>query len=319
MRRSVHVVVTCTKRKRFIVSPRSRVSSVDGSIPEIRALEWIARLESDNGPKISAVQLYAGEHWRIVQSIASSTWVGSSVRIWVLSAGYGLVPIDAALTPYAATFSPTDSESIYNESSGLPWRPFCERWWKTLTGWSAVPHVPRTLADVTRGDPDATVLVAASETYLNVIGPDLRVVRESRADPENLTIFSAGARPITGISDNFASFDARVRMTLGGSLMSLNVRALQDALSAGPPYRVSRTNDRLHELSTAALPMTKIHRQSMTDDQVLDFIAAELRQNPSAKWSPLLRKLRDERRLACEQKRFRTLFQHAAGKTKDQV
>ena len=46
----------------------------------------------------------------------------------------------------------------------------------------------------------------------------------------------------------------------------------------------------------------------MADDEVLRFIHLELKKDPSAKCTRLLRRLRDSGR-ACEQARFKGLFQ----------
>ncbi|AKJ00106.1 Hypothetical protein AA314_01732 [Archangium gephyra] len=53
-------------------------------------------------------------------------------------------------------------------------------------------------------------------------------------------------------------------------------------------------------------PPPRIQRTPMTDDEVRQFIAREMR-TAQRTWSALLRQLRDNG-LACEQQRFRQLF-----------
>ena len=53
--------------------------------------------------------------------------------------------------------------------------------------------------------------------------------------------------------------------------------------------------------------LVKYERKTMSDDEVMEYIAGEISRNPKLKASPLLRKLRDSGR-ACEQKRFGRLY-----------
>src|SRR5512132_4121876 len=102
---TVHVVVTCTNRKKRPVPARLRLGSLPSGSIARRVDTWIRRLcEDANEPTVAASDLYAGEHWTIVRSLPDLSSNTENVRLWVCSAGYGLVPVDAQIRPYAATF-----------------------------------------------------------------------------------------------------------------------------------------------------------------------------------------------------------------------
>src|SRR5262249_60429005 len=86
---------------------------------------------------LPASELYTGQqHVRLMRGVQafveahSKTGAASTVDLWVLSAGYGLVPGSCKLAPYSATFK------------GMPT--------KTLRAWAAELDVPKTIRRVLR-------------------------------------------------------------------------------------------------------------------------------------------------------------------------
>lgn len=137
---------------------------------------------------------------------------------------------------------------------------------------------------------------------------DLADAAAELQDPTLLSIVSAGTDRLTGVSDNLLPFDARLRRVLGGGMMSLNVRVAREVLRQGWPLRAPELAARLAAIAEGLEPVTSPVRAPQDDDAVRTFLLEELERDPSQHCSPLLRKLRDERNWACEQKRFRTLF-----------
>src|SRR4051812_26361709 len=99
---TVNVVVTCTKRKGRPVAPRQMLRTVpDGRSIKQRAASWLNRLQG-GGEATPVIDLYAGDHWSVVRSIAVAHEEAPRARLWVCSAGYGLVPLESHLLPYSA-------------------------------------------------------------------------------------------------------------------------------------------------------------------------------------------------------------------------
>src|SRR5258707_1212852 len=91
-------------------------TSAPGGTSWARATAWVERLASEvNTPAVRAVDLYAGEHWRVAASLPDlviDAATGTDARLWACSAGYGLIPAHAMVRPYAATLSPGHADSV---------------------------------------------------------------------------------------------------------------------------------------------------------------------------------------------------------------
>ena len=114
-------------------------------------------------------------------------------------------------------------------------------------------------------------------------------------------------------------FDSRLREVVGGSQVALNIRTLALALRRARRLEVEDLRGVVARLMDR-LPVAKLYkRKPGTDHELRRFIRTELSKNPSARATPLLRQWRTMGR-ACEQGRFKTLFEEAArrGRTQSQ-
>ena len=110
---ALHVIAGCTDRKRLPTPAPLRLGSLHGSAGSDRFAVWWRTLERDRSPTRPAAELYAGDHWSVIRELPGlGAKDGLTVRLWVASAGYGLVPADAPLRSYAATFTPGHADSV---------------------------------------------------------------------------------------------------------------------------------------------------------------------------------------------------------------
>jgi hypothetical protein len=308
MKAMISLVVTCSKRKALAPASGLRLREVPPGDPVSRAQGWIGRLEAHQGERLPASKLYVGEQWSLIRTLVEER---QDIRIWICSAGYGLISADTLIAPYSATFSANHPDLAGgvggSRADGL------RRWWEALATWPGPDaSAPRTVADLARQDPSSPILIAASPAYLDPMRRDVEAVLSVLSDRALLSIFSAGTTGLGGVSECLIPFDGRLRLVLGGSLMGLNVRVIAALLRQRVPLRVpelSRAADALG-FGVPTLPVHSRARQS--DEDVLAFIQAELRKDPVGTWSGLHRRFRQSGR-ACEQKRFRALFRAAAG------
>jgi hypothetical protein len=134
MKPDLHIIVSCTDRKRVSVSDELRLRSVPAKPIEDRAKAWWFRLTRYKGEGIPAIDLYAGGHWSIVRELPESArHANLNAKLWVISAGYGLVPATACLHPYSATFAGSHPDTVtVSENNGSPRRELLQKWWSTL-------------------------------------------------------------------------------------------------------------------------------------------------------------------------------------------
>src|SRR5262249_50937168 len=142
-----------------------------------------------NEPTVTARDLYAGEHWRIIRSLPDLSSSTENVRLWVCSAGYGLIPVDAQIRPYSATFSTRFLDSVADSPDEAT------DWWDILGQWAGpCPSQPRSLCALTQADEAALYMLVLSEPYLRACRRDISAVLERMGVPDRFLIVSAAHR-----------------------------------------------------------------------------------------------------------------------------
>jgi hypothetical protein len=302
-----NVVVTCTKRKRHAIPSALRLGRVSADDLETRCLEWIHRLESTRCDRFPALDLYAGEHWQTARTLSET---GAGATVSVISAGYGFVPLEATLKPYAATFSGHEPDAVVMHLPSEQHNGARSQWWEMLSRWQGPNHgSPRSIADLARRHPNRPLMIVASEPYLRACAADLVRAREGLADADLMLIISTGARLTGQLSEHLLPADARLQHILGGTRQALNVRIARLLLAAeGQLFGSLRRAQRALTQKLVNLPpLRRYDRMTRRDSEIREFIASQLRNDPSTRPHPLLRLLRD-RGFACEQARFSSLY-----------
>src|SRR5207249_2252963 len=86
-----------------------------------------------------------------------------TLRTFVCSAGYGLLHAGALVHSYAATFSPSDPDSVTRGIKNGETAAARREWWRELGEWEGPsPGNPRSIAQLVRIHGARAVLVAAS-------------------------------------------------------------------------------------------------------------------------------------------------------------
>ncbi len=311
----VNVVVACTERKRLPVAARHRLRSIRGQDLDRRFEAWQRALESNGPGTTPALDLYSGDHWAVARElpmyVASRGW---DLRLWVASAGYGLIPAEALVTPYSATFAPLHADSVVTAGAS-DWSDGIRYWWRLHASVPGpAPKGPRRIADLASGD--EAIVVVASDTYVHAMEDDLLTARRSLSKPERLIIVSARSRRSTALASNWVETNARMRLALGGAMGSLNVRAARHFFDVLGPSELDVQSARAFgtKLLSSSPDLPVFNRTPSTDNQVFAFVRRSLLIDPFARHSPLLRQYRDSGR-QCEQKRFRAIFEQVAKET----
>lgn len=308
----INVVVSCTNSKRREVPRGLRLRDLKKGPLEQRLDQWVEHLEGHREEPGAARELYSGDHWYVARGLAEDgKKKGLDVRVWVCSAGYGLIPIDSKVKPYSATFSRSNVDSIHRFPMAAPGSEPSQAWWRLLHQWEGPsPDEPRSLESLAKRNPGTALLVAASPRYLLAMSEDLKSARGAMRSPNQLSIFSAGTNAMPGLEENLIPCTARLQSVFGGPRFSLNVRAIRRTLThySGESPRVPKLRKRFDALAKKQPEIRRYERASMGDPAVKKFIREKLQTDPIPSRTALLRTLRDSDR-ACEQKRFYNLYQ----------
>ena len=310
LEKSAAVFVTCTKRKTSPGAAATCLGRVARGNPSAVAAAWIARLEAAQLARIPARRLYSGDHWKIATQLPTAAkQAGVVADLWVVSAGYGLIPCDAIVASYSATFSQGHPDEIANRFQPAPLNPKAA-WWDELARWPGPsPESPRRIRDVARKSPRSPLLVVASPSYLTAIESDLLEAVDSLKQPSLLVIIAAGARKSGSLAPFLVNCDSRFQAALGGARMSLNQRIARHILLNSPPWPWSADGFSDTLASTCdKLDLAPFRAgKKITDSEVKRYLKKKLSSDPRCRPTGLLRELRSSG-ISCEQKRFKALF-----------
>lgn len=220
---------------------------------------------------------------------------------YVVSAGLGLIRYDELVPSYEC--SVTAGTDLDRRLYALERN--AAQWWGELTKHSPAP-LSRLIAT-------APTLVALPSGYLRLVQDDLAQVTPANASALRIFTSSAGAQCLPHhLQGCVMPYDERLESVRGytGTRSDFAQRALRhfvEALRAAEmPIEEAR-----EAVAASLANRQRRHRamgQRMTDDEILKVLEAQWTRH-SGSSTKLLRYLRDEARISCEQKRFSRLWQ----------
>lgn len=251
-----------------------------------------------------AATLYQGRSIADVTAVAkllSSPW-------YIVSAGLGLLSADEDIPAYECTVAPGSELSIRLKRLGAT----AADWWNALNEAHPTP--------LSRLIENGPTLLALPSTYLGMVRDDLQSVSVEGA--ANLRIFTstAGASLVPpSLAACVMPYDERLESVPGyaGTRTDFAQRALRhfvEKLNA-----VGLSASQAHSLVASSL----LRRKRPTRTSGVRMSDAEIRRVLKKNWrqydgrsSKLLRYLRDEVGISCEQKRFSRIWQDLAAEMK---
>ncbi len=291
MSKKLTIVVTCTDRKAVPPRPHLRVRELESDTIEVRAATWngIMARATDRRP---LSELYSGEAWRQVAKLETAVRAkGVQPTTLVASAGLGLRPVESAGPSYSATFALGQPDSVGTD------RRQARTWWKLLNE----SHARNDGIDPFNGP---TIFVL-SDTYASAMTDTLRAL-EGRDD----VVLFGGTDGL--LTDQRIPSDIGLRHELGGTAVSLNLRMAiawlqrQDDID----LRAAQSRGDWEAWAESVRSTTVYDRRPVDDASVTTWIRAARSSQPRLSKTAALRSIR-ESGLACEQRRFGTLFLQA--------
>jgi hypothetical protein len=310
---ALHIVLSCTSRKRTGAISFPRLREVVAKDVEPRARAWISKLDGAP-PTHSARELYVGEYWRAGLDLVERAVMLLPTSTWVLSAGLGLVNLDDKVPAYGATFTSGHDDSVVRVSDQRSAREVRRSWWSELAAWRGPvgPSRPRLVSELAR-DNSASIVVCAGHDYLTAVAPDL-VEASVALGPGRMLVFGSGP-PETGLASAWVRVPGQLRLRFGGTMSSTGVRvasAVVAEIGTSGGLDVEEARRRVASWSAATSPLPRFERKRLSDRDIEAWITSDLEAHPGAmNKSAALRRLRGDG-LACEQARFGRLHSRAS-------
>lgn len=287
------VVTNCTARKRNSGAVVKFSRRIVGANIRQTVQQW--RKELQRGRSLTPVgQLYVG------RSISDARWVANQLQasMHVVSAGLGLIDAEDEVPPYDLT--------VTGQSSILPrvlleYRCNTTDWWRLLCNG-------RGFKELFKRNPKSLVLVALPASYLEMTAKDLVSCTDSQL--ERLRIFTSqhgrNTLPVR-LAEVAMPYDDRLESIRGysGTRADFPQRAMRHFVECLQAHPLTGRNSRQAvERVLASYTKPKLVRRQRVDDEVIKDLIRHRWSVLGGRSAMLLRYIRDDQRVACEQRRF---------------
>ncbi|NKC14569.1 MAG: hypothetical protein GKR94_21020 [Gammaproteobacteria bacterium] len=302
------LITACTGRKRIRATETLRAANLaSGTVDEVAA-EWCRRLTQAKD-RVEARELYAGRGFS--QALKSAERTGASLSI--VSAGLGLISSEQRVPSYDLTLAPSSDQSIARRVTGRAFEP--TDWWSLIQR----PERNETpVADRIRRETGRICVLALSTPYLALIardldaldGADLGRVRIATRGVLSASASSKLAACVLPYDDRLDGPDSPIPGTRRDFAQRAATHFLSEVIEQIPHGGLEE-----HKLSVAerleawAFP-NRPARRRCSDEEIVRLIL-DMWEEASGTSARMLKLLRDERAIACEQGRFASLFKKA--------
>lgn len=301
------LVTVCSNRK--TTPPGKRLQAQDlplGPQAYITKLwcDWLRDAEE----VIPAKGLYAGRGFS--EAVAAAKQAGAD--LWVVSAGLGLVHENENVPAYDLTLSAGSESSIRHRITDGPFD--AALWWSDL-GRRKRPK--RSLANLVKSTQASRIVISLPGSYLELVQDDLLSLHAS--DLQRVRVvgpLDAGAVH-ENLRANLMPYDDRFNgpdSPLAGTRADFPQRAARHFLERicrdNPTDDVGADADRVRDSLRGFAWPEQAKRKQFGDDEIVQLILS-CWGRAAGQSTKMLRILRDEEGVACEQGRFADLFKRA--------
>lgn len=298
--RSIGAVITiCSHRKKIRPASIATAVSLPYGPQELVESAWQEKLHAER-PVVTAQELYRGRGFCLAVQAAKT----ASAKLYVLSAGLGLIAATQKIPTYGLTVSRGREESVASKI----WGEFDSgKWFGALLDNAYSNAWPDVIGRPGR------ILISLTCPYAEMVGESL--LKMGPTVLSRLRLFGASLSTVlpTTLRPAIAPYDTRLDAVLPGTRADFSQRALLHfvnlvALMSGPPDRDADFAAVEAAMKTAA-PPDRRRRPRRTDEEILRLISVRL--DTQVGIGRVLRALRDEEGVACEQARFSRLYRIA--------
>jgi hypothetical protein len=262
-------------------------------------------------PSLVASKLYAG---RNIQE-ASKAAAGINAKLIIVSAGLGLVESKTLIPSYALSVGARTKDNVLTRIEG---DATSLDWWEALKSTSCFSIPMSEIADSTTG----IIIVALSESYLGMVTNDLkRLAPEDRSRIRILTRASSD-RIDPALHPYLMPYDDRLDgpdSPVKGTRADFAARAARHFAAnvvASIPEGSMEEHARAVSIKLDRWRAAPVFQRARHEDAVLIQIIQENWERAEGQSGRLLRVLRDDLSIACEQGRFIGLMKRARDERK---
>lgn len=292
------VITICSNRKRAPIPDGLHAATLPAGAPDEVAAAWAERLQQ--APAVSAArEVYCGRAFREAEMAAAAC----EAELHVISAGLGLISADTPIPAYGLTLSASQADGVLRKTTDG-----AAAWWSALTG--ASPY-----HEALRGK-GGLILAALPAPYLAMVAAEWS--RWPELQLHRLRLFCK-ERP-QGVAEKLAAcwmpYDSRLEVAgpgYAGTQTDFAQRALRHFVEQiGVSEKTAAEHATLIKGALTGLSAPQKPDRTRLDDPAVTALIHEHWEAVGGRSGHMLRRLRRELGVACEQGRFKTLFHSVA-------
>jgi hypothetical protein len=294
------VITNCTGRKRTgFETLRLSVLHVGGA-PRDVARAWVKHLERWDR-RVIAGDFYVGRAFLNAQKTSEDL----SAPLLILSAGLGLISSKDLIPTYDLTVSSGDNNVLKRFDLT---NPQSSDWWQALNNEIGNPKPLKSLVD---SSPNKIFFIALPSTYLGMVAPELNELSIDQISKLRIFTSELGRAYLSDcLLKQVIPYDDRLETTrFAGTRSDFPQRALRHFVSELNADGLSLDEAKTLVLKCMSLLKKRIspRREKKSDEEICTLLNLYW-GTCGGKSNTLLRYLRDEKGIACEQSRFRRLW-----------
>ena len=299
------VITSCTSRKKKAGTVLTLENADTAGSLKALAEHWRHQvLAASEGQLLPAAELYGGRSITEAKRAAESL----SAPLHIVSAGHGLLRADDSIPSYDVTVTPVSGNPLHRCLLRLGRSPV--DWWPALI---EAFGKQRSLAKLVARSPESLVLLAVPSTYLILLSDELTGLSDNAVSRLRVLTSAHGASTLPArLQSAVMPYDERLEglPAYSGTRSDFPQRALRHFVTVVEGHKMPLETARreVHEAMRALHKPILPERQRKTDDEIIALLRHNWKRlNGSA--AALLRYLRDDALVSCEQSRFRSLRQ----------
>lgn len=213
---------------------------------------------NNSSSTLPAIKMYKGVYWEVVKKLYNNPKVN---KIWVISAGYGLINVNDNISSYNIGFKDKSLNSIKLNTLNPSKNVFSE-WWDNIT-------------NITQNkifqlyDPNEIYIIYASYDYMKAIKNDISKI----ISKPNIFIVSPDTK-IKQFKPYILYTPSNLRYILGGNKMTSSIKVVEYLVNNFDEFNHNKINNHFKYLLNKANipPQIRAKRKKIGDEEMIKYI-----------------------------------------------
>lgn len=307
------LITSCTNRKKATGEVVGLHPTDESTSIETLAKIWVARVTAAKRRE-PAKSLYQGRAFSEAKRSANA----AKAQLFVISAGHGVVNSDELLPAYNLTVTPAPGNLLHSMLDRMD--KTAADWWQALTASFAEPRSLAALFDRKTSE-NCVILLAVPSAYLSMLHDDLASLSDKQIARLRIITSEYGATKLPEKSREMVlPYDERLEgnASYAGTRNDFAQRALRHFVEElnGHELSIGVARERVTS-AMKALAKRNLPARERKSDEAIEEVLLQNWNRCRGSQSSLLRWLRDDQLISCEQGRFRVLWQRVKKRIAD--